>query len=81
VSEFLIWSNQHGMWWRPNRRGYTQIIDEAGRYSADEAEAIVRQATVDGALRHTRRNPITGDIYEMFDEVAVPEPVITGGSQ
>ena len=71
---FLIWSNQHGAWWRPLRRGYTQIIDEAGRYSAAEAEAIVKQCTLDGKLRYTRRNPYTDEQYECYDEVMVPAP-------
>jgi alpha-glutamyl/putrescinyl thymine pyrophosphorylase clade 1 len=36
----LIWSGEHRAWWRPNCQGYTQSIDEAGRYSfADAFEA------------------------------------------
>lgn len=30
------------LWWRPERRGYTVNIDQAGRYSAQEAESIAR---------------------------------------
>lgn len=37
---YLLWSNKHDMWWRPDDRGYTNNQDEAGRYS--EAEAIER---------------------------------------
>ena len=29
---FLIWSNQHKAWWKPNRVGYTKSVREAGRY-------------------------------------------------
>lgn len=39
---YLIWSNEHKSWWRPNSRGYTRRIEDAGRYSVDEAEAICR---------------------------------------
>ena len=42
--EFLIWSIEHGAWWRPGGMGYTRRLDEAGRYSSTEAEAIVRRA-------------------------------------
>lgn len=75
--EWLVWSNQHGQWWRGGRAGYTQYIEEAGRYSRAEAEAIVRQATVDGQLSHGRRDPYTGQRYVQFDEVLVPAPDTT----
>ena len=74
---FLIWSNQKGMWWRPDRRGYTAIIDEAGRYPRNEAERIVRDATVDWQIRHERINPVTGESYVSFDEVLVLAPECT----
>lgn len=35
---YLLWSNKHAMWWRPNGWGYTADVDEAGRYS--EADAV-----------------------------------------
>lgn len=42
----IVTESPHGsdyaLFWRPNRRGYTRIIDEAGRYSWDEAKAICK---------------------------------------
>jgi hypothetical protein len=42
--KLLIWSNEHGCWWGPGRRGYVRIIARAGRYSPPVAEAICRDA-------------------------------------
>lgn len=41
---YLIWSNEHGMWWRANSQGYTRILSLAGRYSRKEAEDICEGA-------------------------------------
>lgn len=41
---YLVWSNEHGAWWRPNRQGYTVIFQSAGRYSRDEAISICANA-------------------------------------
>jgi hypothetical protein len=71
---WLIWSNQHGMWWRAHGVGYTGQIEEAGRYSRREAERHVAQATLDGQLTHRRIDPITGREYSAVDEVMVPTP-------
>ena len=38
---FLIWSWEHRAWWAPNHRGYTVNVDEAGRYTVEEAARIV----------------------------------------
>jgi hypothetical protein len=47
TAAFLIWSNEHGMWWRENEVGYTQHIDEAGRlfYARFGAMLTTRPAT------------------------------------
>lgn len=73
-AQCLIWSNQHGAWWRPCRRGYTGVIEEAGRYNADEARRIVADATLHGKLVHQRTDPVTGVGYDSVDEVAVAAP-------
>ena len=41
---WLVWSHDHNAFWAPNRCGYTQFIDRAGRYSRAEAEQICRNA-------------------------------------
>ncbi len=73
-ADWLVWSNQRGMWWRAGWSGYTSVIDEAGRYTLAAAEEIVRTATCDGALKHQRTNPVTGVQYPSFDEVLVAAP-------
>jgi hypothetical protein len=42
--KWLIWSNEHRGWWKPNRCGYCKRRDEAGRYGFEEAKQIVTDA-------------------------------------
>jgi hypothetical protein len=35
------------VWWKPNRRGYTHYLAEAGRYTAQEAAEIINEPMVD----------------------------------
>lgn len=44
MTAYLIWSNEHRAWWRPNRCGYTTYVRNAGRYQRDEAIQIARNA-------------------------------------
>ncbi len=74
MNHFLIWSNEHRMWWRADERGYTDSIDEAGRYLYDAAERIVLKASVNGALLYDRTNPLTGEQYRQAPEVLVLAP-------
>lgn len=74
VAKFLIWSNEHAMWWRANQRGYTQYIEEAGRYDRAEAEHIVSRASVGGRLATRREDPFTGGINLCLPEVMVSAP-------
>ena len=71
---YLIWSNQRGMWWRADRRGYTSHLAEAGRYTENEAREIVNDATCDGQLQHEREDAMTGVPYVEFDEVMIIAP-------
>jgi hypothetical protein len=42
--KWLIWSMEHGRWWRPDSAGYTKLRSEAGRYSFADALDIVHNA-------------------------------------
>src|SRR5215813_9409125 len=73
----LIWSNEHQMWWRPERSGYTPLIEDAGRYDVSAAIDIVADSTVDGRLTFHRRGG-GGQPVETVNEhvVMAPEAVI-----
>jgi hypothetical protein len=42
--KFLIWSNEHRGWWKPNRHGYTTLTHCAGQFSLEDATEIVTNA-------------------------------------
>lgn len=58
---WLVFSHEHGAYWRPNRRGYTVHVESAGRYTYADAHQICDNA----------RSP-RGD--EAPNEVVVPSP-------
>jgi hypothetical protein len=43
---WVIWSEEHAAWWGPARWGYTESLAAAGRYSQEEALAIVKSANL-----------------------------------
>jgi hypothetical protein len=43
---FLVWSIEHGAWWRPGGIGYTCELAQAGRYTRTEADRIVVKANI-----------------------------------
>lgn len=47
---WLVWSNEHGRWWRPGQRGYTPLLEQAGRYPRRVADMIVRDANFGGQV-------------------------------
>jgi hypothetical protein len=57
---FLLWSNKHSMWWRPNAAGYTDNIAEAGRY------------TQPAAVQHVVKSAFNGDISKVTCMVVAP---------
>lgn len=46
-------SGELHLWWKPNRRGYTRRLDEAGVYSRREAEQIQKIRGTDVPYRKT----------------------------
>jgi hypothetical protein len=80
--KFLVWSNERRMWWRAGGTGYTEFIDEAGRYSRADAAGHVADATLDGLLTVRRTDPVTGEDYSQLSEVLVlaPEDIPEGAS-
>lgn len=47
---YLIWSNKHDAWWKPDERGYTTDQTNAGRYAARDAQRIAIQAANGGRI-------------------------------
>ena len=47
-TEYLIWSEEHRAWWRPGSMGYTNQMTKSGRYTAELAAVIVRNANIGG---------------------------------
>lgn len=66
---WLVWSHEHNAFWRPNRQGYTQFIERAGRYTRAEAEGICRAA----CPRANSTLPIT-DFGTVPPEICFPAP-------
>jgi hypothetical protein len=44
AKDWVIWSEEHAAWWAPGKWGYTTSLQAAGRYSQEEALAIVESA-------------------------------------
>jgi hypothetical protein len=70
---YLIWSEEHGAWWRhaigSATWGYTHFITEAGRYTEADANRIVVNAN---KVIH----PDSGFLRDRkFNEIAIPDPL------
>jgi hypothetical protein len=61
-NRYLIWSEEHGAWWKAGRTGYTRALVHAGRYGEAEAIGIVGEAN-----RYCQDGT--------FNEVAMPDPL------
>jgi hypothetical protein len=62
MKSWVIWSEEHGAWWKAHSTGYTRQLSEAGRYEAAKAEEIVTRA-------NKYCEPGT------FNEVGLPDPM------
>ena len=72
---YVIWSNEVGAFERADRRGYTNRLHEAGRYT--EAEAIA--AVKDSPLIEHLVDPYTGEDYEQASLVMLAAPETVDG--
>lgn len=62
--QWVIWSEEHLMWWRPNSRGYTQQLIRAGRYTEEVAKDIEQCAN----LGCSHPNEVAFKLPDGFDE-------------
>lgn len=71
MTTHLIYSHEHGAWWRSRRLAYTGDLAEAGRYSAEEAARIVADAAYGwhGGLPPEVAIAATGDPLEAATRV------------
>ena len=72
--KFLIWSEEHGAWWRAasydgTTWGYCRSIVEAGRYTEAAANRIVVKANQE-IFPGEGFNP-----GRKFNEMAIPDPL------
>jgi len=49
-TKWIIWSFEHKAWWMPLSRGYTEKVENAGKYSYEEAVKIVTSANAYGRI-------------------------------
>jgi hypothetical protein len=59
---WVVWSEEHGGWWRPGEHGYTHSLKEAGRFSMERAFEIEKNAN-----KHLRNGVV--------NEVAMTDPM------
>ena len=51
-TKWLIWSIEHNAWWRAAWQGYTEDKRDAGKYSFEEACAIVKGGNINTNKTH-----------------------------
>jgi hypothetical protein len=59
---WVIWSEEHGAWWRPGSGGYTRSLRLAGRYTEE-------------AARHIEARANFPTLPPEFHEIAMPDPM------
>lgn len=68
MKQFLIWSNEHGAWWRANSCGYTTAVAGAGVYTKEEAEKICKNANHDPARCDEEMRPAVDYVDELLSD-------------
>ena len=70
---YLIWSNEHQLWWQADSKGYTSNVAEAGRYT--RAEAIdIASGSRDGWMYGYAPPEIAIAEYDVLAHKRQPEP-------
>ena len=49
LADWLVYSNEHSAYWRPDEKGYTTDVAQAGRYTKEHADEIC-QAAIPGRI-------------------------------
>ena len=76
--QYLIWSMEHNAWWAPHRRGYSETWGDAGRYTRDEAVAIVEDANGGGRLCHEAMIPLNAVLLSERELKALVSVILSG---
>src|SRR4051812_5954394 len=68
--DFVVWSQDRGMFWRSGWHGYTTRADKAGRFSKEEAERILERANGHLRLDEPRKEIMLNapDVSVVLDE-------------
>lgn len=74
---YLLWSNKHQAWWRPDGYGYTENQDEAGRFSEDDATGYMIRSAHSGVLSQITCMVAAPDNWEpgAGGPLAIPAPI------
>lgn len=65
---WLVWSMEHRRFWGPNWNGYELKREDAGRYTFEEALAIVRRCGARTRRRNVRTTPTRRCCRTMYPE-------------
>jgi hypothetical protein len=76
---YLIWSNEHTAWWRPDRCGYTYSITDAGRYQREEALRICSGANYGFIQDYTGPNEIPVLLADALETMNAKPPEAAKG--
>lgn len=73
MSSYLIWSNEHGGWWRPYEHGNTKDILEASHYPRETALRVCRDARFGSRDGVPKELPIRVDDLMQAGILQVPQ--------
>ena len=77
---YLIWSNEHGQWWKPGSWGYCTGLRGAGHFTRDEAIEKCRAAIPTSMhINMISEIPVRlADVVEFTRDQAVPAAITDG---